>query len=71
MSESWFLGLKPQVMRLSGPDSAAFAEALLDPPEPSEHLVEAMRRHRAVLGNILLTTDGSESEDQGKQRALQ
>jgi uncharacterized protein (DUF1778 family) len=37
-------------MVLIGADREAFLEAILNPPEPTEKLVKAMRRHRALLG---------------------
>jgi uncharacterized protein (DUF1778 family) len=37
-------------MELTGADSDAFLAALLDPPEPTEKLIAALRRHRAELG---------------------
>lgn len=37
-------------MVLTGADSIAFLDALLNPPEPTEELVEAFRRYRAALG---------------------
>jgi len=36
-------------MVLVGADRDAFLKAVLDPPEPTEKLVAALRRHRAVL----------------------
>jgi uncharacterized protein (DUF1778 family) len=37
-------------MVLVGADREAFLDALRNPPEPTEKLVAALRRHRAVLG---------------------
>jgi uncharacterized protein (DUF1778 family) len=37
-------------MMLVGADRDAFLEALMSPPEPTERLVAALRRHREVLG---------------------
>ena len=37
-------------MVLIGADRDAFLAAVLEPPEPTERLVAALRRHRAVLG---------------------
>jgi uncharacterized protein (DUF1778 family) len=37
-------------MVLVGADRDAFLAAVLDPPEPTEKLVAALRRHRAMLG---------------------
>jgi uncharacterized protein (DUF1778 family) len=37
-------------MMLVGADRDAFLEALMNPPEPTEKLVAALRRHREVLG---------------------
>ncbi|MBI2761725.1 MAG: DUF1778 domain-containing protein [Chloroflexi bacterium] len=35
---------------LTAKDSALFVEALLNPPEPNEHLINALRRHREFTG---------------------
>jgi uncharacterized protein (DUF1778 family) len=37
-------------MVLAGADQEAFLAAVLEPPEPTEKLVAALRRHRALLG---------------------
>jgi uncharacterized protein (DUF1778 family) len=37
-------------MVLAGADRDAFLAALMDPPEPTEKLVAALRRHRDVMG---------------------
>lgn len=37
-------------MVLAGADREAFLEAVLDPPEPTEALVAALRRHRERFG---------------------
>lgn len=37
-------------MVLVGADREAFLEALLNPPEPAEKLVAAVKRYRALLG---------------------
>lgn len=37
-------------MRLSDADRDALLAALLDPPEPTERLVAALRRHRELFG---------------------
>ena len=37
-------------MVLTGADREAFLEALMNPPEPSEKLVAALRRHRELMG---------------------
>jgi hypothetical protein len=37
-------------MVLLGADREAFLAALLNPPEPTEELVAALRRHRSTLG---------------------
>jgi|SRR6185295_4969014 len=37
-------------MVLTGEDREAFLAALLNPPEPTQKLVVALRRHRAALG---------------------
>ena len=38
-------------MALVGENAAAFLRELADPSPPTEHLVEAFRRHRALVGN--------------------
>jgi uncharacterized protein (DUF1778 family) len=35
---------------LTGADREAFLEALMNPPEPSEKLIGALRRHRDLIG---------------------
>lgn len=35
---------------LTGADREAFFEALMNPPEPSEELVAALRRHHDLMG---------------------
>jgi uncharacterized protein (DUF1778 family) len=42
--------LREQEIVLSARDSLLFAEAILEPAQPSARLREAFRRHRAVLG---------------------
>jgi uncharacterized protein (DUF1778 family) len=37
-------------MVLSGADREAFLDAVLNPPEPTEKLVMALRRHRDAVG---------------------
>ena len=37
-------------VKVSERDSIVFAEALLNPPEPDEHLRAAFRRHEELLG---------------------
>ncbi len=37
-------------MVLVGADRDAFLQAVLEPPEPTERLVAALRRHRATAG---------------------
>ena len=37
-------------MVLTGADREAFFEALMNPPEPSEKLIAALRRHRDLVG---------------------
>jgi uncharacterized protein (DUF1778 family) len=37
-------------MVLRGADSIAFLNALLNPPKPSKRLIEAVKRHRKVIG---------------------
>lgn len=39
-----------QRLVLTGADRDAFFEALMNPPEPSERLIAAMRRHRDLVG---------------------
>ncbi len=39
-----------QIIRLTAEDSAAFVDALLNPPPPNEHLQDAFKRHRDLLG---------------------
>ncbi len=40
-----------QIIRLSVEDQRAFAEAILNPPEPTPALRRAFRRHRALIDN--------------------
>lgn len=37
-------------MVLTGADREAFFKALVNPPEPSEKLINALRRHRDLMG---------------------
>jgi uncharacterized protein (DUF1778 family) len=37
-------------MVLAGADRQAFLDALMDPPEPTEKLIAALRRHRDIAG---------------------
>lgn len=37
-------------MVLTGADRAAFLEAVLNPPEPADRLIDALRRHRKLIG---------------------
>jgi len=37
-------------MVLTGADREAFFQALMNPPEPSEKLIAALRRHRDLVG---------------------
>jgi len=37
-------------MVLSGGDREAFLDAVLNPPEPTEELVSALKRHRELFG---------------------
>jgi uncharacterized protein (DUF1778 family) len=37
-------------MMLTGADRAAFLEAILNPPPPTEKLIAALRRHRDLAG---------------------
>ncbi len=39
-----------QIIRLTAEESAAFADALLNPPPPNEQLQDAFKRHRDLLG---------------------
>ncbi len=39
-----------EIIHLSREASIAFAKAILDPPEPTEALREAFRRHRELIG---------------------
>ena len=39
-----------ELVRLSADDSRRIAEALLDPPEPTPALTDAVRRYRELLG---------------------
>jgi uncharacterized protein (DUF1778 family) len=40
------------VMKLTAEDSRVLAEALLNPPEPNEALIRALRRHRELVGQV-------------------
>ena len=42
--------LGPARMALAGADREAFLDAVRNPPKPTEKLVAALRRHRAMLG---------------------
>jgi uncharacterized protein (DUF1778 family) len=42
-----------QVIRLSARDSLIFAEAILNPAEPNEHLRAAAERYRKLFGDAL------------------
>lgn len=42
-----------QVIRLSARDSLIFAEAILNPAEPNEHLRAAAKRYRQLFGDDL------------------
>ncbi len=44
--------LRSQQIVLSARDSALLVEALLNPPEPNEHLRAAFRRHHELLGEL-------------------
>ena len=37
------------ILRLSRTDQIAFAQALIDPPAPNQHLARAARRHAALI----------------------
>jgi len=37
-------------MVLIGADREVFLDAVMNPPEPSERLMAALRRHREILG---------------------
>jgi uncharacterized protein (DUF1778 family) len=39
-----------EIMRLSREDQERFAQALLDPPEPTGRLARAARRHADLIG---------------------
>jgi uncharacterized protein (DUF1778 family) len=39
-----------ELLVLTGADREAFFEALINPPEPSEKLIAALRRHRDLMG---------------------
>jgi uncharacterized protein (DUF1778 family) len=39
-----------QRMILTGADRDAFLDAVLNPPEPAAKLVDALRRHRKIIG---------------------
>src|SRR6266481_10093324 len=39
-----------QRMILTGADRDAFLDAVLNPPEPTPKLVDALRRHRKIMG---------------------
>ncbi len=41
-----------QIIRLSVEDQRAFAEAILNPPEPAPALRRAFRRHRALIDKV-------------------
>ena len=41
---------KREHMELIGANAEAFLQALDEPPEPNERLVEAVRRYRAMVG---------------------
>lgn len=41
---------EPEPMVLTSADREAFLDTVRNPPEPTEKLVAALRRHRAVLG---------------------
>lgn len=40
-----------QRMLLTGADRDAFLEAVLNPPEPTDKLINALRRHRKLVGD--------------------
>jgi uncharacterized protein (DUF1778 family) len=40
------------VLKLSAEGSRAFAEAILNPKEPTQKLKEAMKRHQQVIGDV-------------------
>lgn len=50
------------VVVLSGPDSAAFVEALLDPPAPNARLRAAAARYQRLLGPAMLGDSESAAE---------
>jgi uncharacterized protein (DUF1778 family) len=40
------------ILKLSAEGSKAFAEAILNPKEPTQKLKEAMKRHQQVIGDV-------------------
>lgn len=50
-------GFGALLLRQAAADSLAFAEALLDPPEPTEYLIAAMRLHRELVESGELSVD--------------
>jgi uncharacterized protein (DUF1778 family) len=40
------------VLKLSAEGSKAFAEAILNPKEPTQKLKDAMKRHQQVIGDV-------------------
>jgi uncharacterized protein (DUF1778 family) len=43
---------KHNVLKLNAEDSKAFAEAILNPSEPTEALKKAMRQHKKEFGDV-------------------
>lgn len=41
-----------KVLKLSAEGSRAFAEAILNPKEPTQKLKDAMKRHQQVIGDV-------------------
>lgn len=39
-----------EIIRLSVEDQQLFAEAIIDPPEPSEYLIQSAARHKELFG---------------------
>jgi uncharacterized protein (DUF1778 family) len=40
------------ILKLSAEGSRAFAEAILNPKEPTQKLKDAMKRHQQVIGDV-------------------
>jgi hypothetical protein len=48
--DAQFVKFGPARWVLRGADRNGFLKAVRDPPEPSEELIAALRRHRALFG---------------------